>query len=106
VHDARITHAEQMHQDAIDEHAKTLKSLKGKNWIKKTVNTAGAGLHDKKRTPTDVLRMEARDRGIDTTGERSLCLSTYIDVYFPHPLFLSAARRLAISVRACVWWQV
>jgi hypothetical protein len=78
VHEARIAHAEKMHQNAIEEHTKTLKSLKGNNWIKSTVkstvSTAGAGLQGKKSTPTDVLRTEAEGRGIDTSGERDLCL--------------------------------
>ena len=74
VHEARIAHAEKMHQNAIEEHTKTLKSLKGNNWIKSTVSTTGAGLQGKKSTPTDVLRTEAEGRGIDTSGERDLCL--------------------------------
>ena len=61
VHEARIVHAEKMHEQVTQEHAKTLKNVKTrKHWTLRA---------SKARKKTDqVMREEAAERGIDTAG--------------------------------------
>ena len=55
IHNARVKHAETMHTESIEQHAKALKRLKSKN----TWKVKGMG------KPVDLLQEEAKERGID-----------------------------------------
>ena len=61
VHEARIAHAEQVHKEVVQQHAKTLKSVKQKrHW---NIRASKARVK-----PETVMREEAQARGIDTSG--------------------------------------
>jgi len=61
VHEARIGHAEKMHEEVTKQHKQTLKNVKAKrHW---TVRASKA-----RKKPDQVMREEAARRGIDTSG--------------------------------------
>ena len=61
VHEARIAHAEKMHEEVVQQHAKTLKTVKQKRHWNIRASKARA-------KPETVMREEARARGIDTSA--------------------------------------